>query len=418
MEKIGQAERNPGKGLAVAALALSMLLASLGTSIANIALPRLSSALSAPFYAVQWVVVGYLVALTLSVVFVGRLGDRFGLRRMHLFGLLLFTLASLLCAFAPGLWLLVGARALQGIGAAFLMTLTIALVRDTAGEVRIGRAMGLLGTMSALGTALGPPLGGFLIAATDWRGLFFVLVPIGLLTLVLAQRSLPAGGGKKEALPRLKFGLLGSPGLVPSLVANLCVATVMMTTLIVGPFYLGLALGLDTAAVGLVLAVGPVISIFSGVPSGRLVDLWGAQRVLAVGLIAMTIGAFALAVLPAIFGITGYLAAIIVLTPGYQLFQAANNTAVMADLPGNRRGIMAGLLGLSRNLGLVLGAALMGAIFAGATGTSEVTEAAPAAVADGMRLTFFVAGGLIILAFAATRQGRGRWSDAEREQPH
>ena len=140
-----------------AVLALSMLLASLGTSIANIALPALAGAFAAPFHAVQWVVVAYLAALTVSVVAVGRLGDRYGLRRMHLAGLALFAAASLLCGLAPSLWLLIAARALQGVAAAFLMTLSMALMRETAGDARLGRAMGLLGTVSALGTTAATP---------------------------------------------------------------------------------------------------------------------------------------------------------------------------------------------------------------------------------------------------------------------
>ena len=163
---------------ATLALALATLLASLGTSIANIALPTLAAAFSAPFAQVQAVVVAYLAGLTVSVLIAGRLGDRHGLKPMLAAGLVIFAGASLLCAVAPGLWLLIGARMLQGIGAAFLMTLALALMRQSASAARIGRAMGLLGTASALGTALGPPLGGLLIPLAGWRGLFWVQVPL------------------------------------------------------------------------------------------------------------------------------------------------------------------------------------------------------------------------------------------------
>ena len=177
--------RSPKNGakerLAVLTLAISMMLASLGTSIANVALPTLSIELSVPFQSVQWVVTSYLVALTLSVVVVGHLGDRFGLKQMLLCGLGLFSVASLLCGIAPSLWLLLAARALQGFAAAFLMTLTIALVYETTGADRTGRAMGLLGTMSAFGTALGPSLGGLLISTSNWSSVFLILVPLGLL---------------------------------------------------------------------------------------------------------------------------------------------------------------------------------------------------------------------------------------------
>jgi MFS family permease len=384
-------------------LSLSMLLASLGTSIANIALPTLALTFHAPFHQVQWVVIAYLVTLTLSAYVAGRLGDRFGRRRMLVLGLSLFTLASLGCGVAPGLWVLIAARAVQGIGAAFLMTLTIALVRETASGDRIGRAMGLLGTMSAVGTALGPSLGGFLLASSQWRSLFLVLVPLGILAIGLALAALPARDVAAASAP------VPSPlrvSVLPGLTGNLLVAAVMMSTLVVGPFYLGLSLGLRAALVGLILSVGPVVSIFSGIPSGRLVDLWGPRRVLMTGLLALAAGAFALAVLPGLFGAAGYIAAIAVLTPGYQLFQAANNTAMMAGVSADQRGAISGLLTLARNLGLVVGASVLGAVFSFGIGAAEVESAAPAAIARGAELTFAVDVVLMLAALWLFRRQR------------
>ena len=174
----------------------------------------------------------------------------------------------------------------------------------------------------------------------------------------------------------------------------------MMTTLVVGPFYLGLGLGLKEALVGLVMSVGPAISIFSGVPSGRLVDAWGTRRVLAIGLILLAAGSFLLAILPNLIGVTGYVLAVIVLTPGYQLFQAANNTAALADVPKDQRGTASGLLNLSRNIGLIVGASVMGGVFAFGAGTSDFTNTTPGAIAVGMRLTFLLGFGLMIVAIA------------------
>lgn len=179
------------RGLTIT-LALCMLLASLGTSIANIALPAMVEAFSAPFSQVQAVVVSYLAALTVSVLIAGRLGDSRGLKPMLVLGLAVFAVASLLCAIAPSLLPLIAARALQSVGAAFLMTLAMALMRQTASEGRVGRAMGLLGTVSALGTALGPSLGGLLIPMAGWRGVFWVQVPLAVLALTLAVAILPA----------------------------------------------------------------------------------------------------------------------------------------------------------------------------------------------------------------------------------
>ena len=407
-------ERTERRG-ATLTLSLSMLLASLGTSIANIALPKLAEDFSAPFSQVQGVVVAYLAALTISVVIVGRFGDLYGLKRMQLAGLGLFAAASLLSAMAPDLTLLMAARAAQGVGAAFLMTLSMALMRETASEARIGRAMGLLGTVSALGTALGPSLGGALIPLAGWRGIFWLQVPLAGLALVLAIATLPADRARSKTRPAGLLAML-ERRLVPNLVVNIVVAAVMMATLVVGPFYLGLALGLKAAVVGLVMSVGPVISVVSGVPSGRLVDAWGARRVLSIGLAMLAAGAFLLAILPELSGVAGYVAAIIVLTPGYQLFQAANNTAALADVPKDRRGTASGLLGLSRNIGLMSGASLMGAVFAYGAGTQDFIHAAPAAISAGMRLTFLLAGGLMLSAMAIVFAGAANWSYLFREK--
>lgn len=149
---------------ALVSLSLSMLLASLGTSIANVGLPNLAQVFDASFHAVQWVVLAYLLAITAVIVSAGRLGDRFGRKRVLLAGLLLFAVACALCASAPSLDWLIAARALQGLGAASMMAMTLGLVGDTVTKARTGRVMGLLGTMSAVGTAIGPSVGGVLLS--------------------------------------------------------------------------------------------------------------------------------------------------------------------------------------------------------------------------------------------------------------
>ncbi len=178
------------------------------------------------------------------------------------------------------------------------------------------------------------------------------------------------------------------------------VATVIMVTLVVGPFYLSRTLGLGPAHVGFVLATGPLVSVLTGVLAGRMVDRFGAVRMTLVGLATMAAGAGALPVLSSLFGLSGYIAAIVVLTPGYQLFQAANNAAVMSGVPSDERGVTSALLNLSRNLGLITGASLMGAIFTLAVGTRDVANAGGAAVATGLHVTFAVAAALLLGALA------------------
>ena len=470
-EKAAPAASTAAVRWALASLSLAMLLPSLGTSIANVGLPTLAQAFGASFQQVQWVVIAYLLAITTLIVSAGRLGDLMGRRRVLLAGIVLFTVASGLCAAAPALWLLVAARAAQGLGAAVMMALTMAFVGETVPREKTGSAMGLLGTMSALGTALGPTLGGVLIAGPGWRAIFLVNVPLGLLALLLAARHLPAdrpapqkaragfdtlgtlllaltltayalavtvGGGRLQGLnaalllaallgsglfvlaeanvasPLIRLAAFREAGFSASLAMNALVSTVMMATLVVGPFYLSRALGLSAAVVGVVMSVGPILSTFCGVLAGRGVDRWGAPSMVVAGLTAMVAGAAALSLLPPLIGLAGYIAAIAVLTPGYQLFQAANNTAVMVDVRPEQRGVMSGMLSLSRNLGLITGASVMGAVFALAAGAGGITSAQPAAVAQGMQVTFAVAAVLVVLALltalitAGAARGAGR----------
>src|SRR5690606_26732776 len=162
------------------------------------ALPTLAQTFAASFQQVQWIVLAYLLAITTLIVTVGRLGDITDRRRLLLAGIFLFTVASVLCGFAPTLWLLIAARAMQGLGAAIMMALTMSFVGETIPKAKTGSVMGLLGTMSAIGTALGPSLGGVLIAGLGWRAIFLVNVPLGILTFLLAHRYLPVDRGETK----------------------------------------------------------------------------------------------------------------------------------------------------------------------------------------------------------------------------
>ena len=259
--------------------------------------------------------------------------------------------------------------------------------------------MGLLATVSALGTALGPSVGGLLIPMTGWRGIFWIQTPPSVLALALAVKVLPADSGRIRASSVSLLSLMNW-SLASNLLVNVAVAGVMMTTLVVGPFFLGIGPELTATQVGFVMAVGPVLSIFIGFPSGRMVDALGSRRVLTMGLALLAVGTFLLAGLPERFGVGGYTLSIMVLTSGYQLFQSANNTAVLAESASDQRGMMSGLLSLSRNIGLIIGASVMGAIFAFGVGTEEFAHAAASDIVSGMRLTFLIAAGAMLVAIA------------------
>jgi MFS family permease len=139
----------------------------------------------------------------------------------------------------------------------------------------------------------------------------------------------------------------------------------------------------------------------SRVINRSLVELpprFGAARMTMVGLIVMSAGCITLSMTRPMLGISGYVAPIVVVTAGYSLFQAANNTALMTEIRPDQRGVISGILNLSRNLGLITGASVMGAVFALASASIDITTARPEAVAIGMRITFAVAAMLIVVA--------------------
>ncbi len=342
------------------------------------------------FETVQWVVLAYLIAMTATMVFAGRIGDRIGRRRLLLVGLALLIAASAAGSAAPSLPLLVVARAVQGAGAAIALSLAIAFVGETVPKQEMGRAMGLLGSTSALGTALGPSLGGVLVQAFGWRSIFLINLPLGLAAAVMAHRYLPSARPTMERASDLRghvvalFAPLRDVRLRSSLIANLLVSAVMMATLVVGPFYLSHALGLDAAAVGAVMSVGPIAAALMGAPAGRLADRFGARPMVLAGLGGIAGGAALLALLPQSLGVAGYVASIVAITTSYAIFQAANNTEVMRDVEPGRRGVVSSTLNLSRNLGLIGGTSLMGAVF----------------VAAGMHATFALGAALMVAALA------------------
>jgi len=447
----------------LASLSLSALLSSLGTSIANVALPALAQAFHAPLPAVQWVVLAYLLGVSSLAVVAGRLGDLVGRKRLLLAGIAMFGLGAGLCAAAPSLPLLIAARLLQGAGAAAMMALTMAAVKDTLPAAETGRAMGMLGTVSAAGTALGPSLGGVLVAGSGWPAVFLLQAAGGLAALACAARCLPAdpprragprfdhagtlllaltltafalattgaagprgawlalatGGAilfvhveRRSAAPLVEPALFGDPVLAAGVLTSMLATAVVMATLVVGPFYLTGVMGLEAGRMGFVMAAGPVAAALAGLPAGRAVDRLGARWNALAGLAAMIAGACLLWSLPPSTP-AAYGASIAVLTAGYALFQAANNTAVMAAAAAERRGLVSGLLNLSRNLGLIGGAAGMSAVFmdTAAAGGQE-------AVVAGFRSCFGLAAVLLglgcVLVIVLQWSGKSSYSPGAR----
>ena len=375
---------------ALLALCLSAGLASLGTSIANVGLPTLAREWDASFLAVRWVVLSYLLSLTALAVFAGRLGDRFGHRRLLLAGIALFALGSLACAAAPTLGWLLAARVAQGAGAAAMSALALALAPRSLPPGKTGTAMGWLGSTSAIGTAAGPALGGALIDGFGWRAMFALLFALGSLALLAGRAALSVEAEARGPRERKPFAF--DARVTAGLAANVLVSTVVMSTLVVGPFHLAGALALGAAGIGAVMTAGPLVAALVGPLAGRWVDRAGHERLALGALGLMAVGAALLAAFAASSHLASYVLPLVVLTAAYALFQSANNTGVMTAASSADRGTVSGALNLSRNAGLIAGAWIMANVFDfGATG----------GVAAGTRATFALASVLALIAMAA-----------------
>ena len=465
-------------------LSLSVLLSSLATSMSNVALPNLTLFFDASMQEVQWVVIVYLLVITSLIVSLGRLGDLMGNRRLLLIGLFIFALSSLFCAMATNLMTLIIGRAIQGIGAAIMLALSMAIMSKT--QAKTGKAMGLWGSVSAMGTALGPTLGGASLSLYGWQSLFLIIIPFSIIAFLLLYLALPSDTQVKTAfsekeekslpeksgLPKIKkkgkFDLLGnlvlalslsafalsmsleaSPfsdlnvglfvlavigvwlffklekrqerkqitPLIPSHIFNdhgfkmsfFCcaiTASIVMTCLVIGPYYLSITLVLSEYQIGLVMSTGPLIVALSGVPAGRLSDKIGAKNMLLVGLCLMTLGCILMSFNHQASGVMGYIFALVTITLGFSMFQIANSADVMSKTNTQTKGVTSALLNLARNLGFMTGAAFMGSIFFHFMGSQKLLLASSDDVTYALHNTFLIAALFVFLGMSWTLYNR------------
>lgn len=435
----------------LAALALPIFLSSLSTSIANTALPTLTIAFDTSFFKVQWVVVAYLVSLTSAAIITGSIGDRFNRRTVLIGATLLFISSSILCALSPTINCLITFRLFQGITAAAMINTTMALIAGLNTKHNNGVAMGWIGSLSAIGTATGPTLGGFLIGLWGWQSIFLVNVPIALVALGLIIRFIetqPVNYHQKKSIdklgisvltlaiviyafsmtywnqysvllliaslscvvffilierrtayPIISINLLKQPSLFVGAILSFLVSSVMMTTLIVGPFYLLHKLVLSPWQVGLVMSFGPVIAAFFGIPAGKLVDKFGANTLVSFALLLMLSGFTLFSLFTYHLTVWVYMLFIAIMTTGYAIFQTANNTSILFGIESSEKGLLAGIINLSRNIGLINGATLMGSLFSLFTGSTVKNTLVPDNIAHGFMLIFGIAACIILTAF-------------------
>lgn len=383
-----------GQKTLILCLSISTLLASVGTSMANLVLPAVSADFDISFSNVRWVVLSYLLASTVFSLFIGLIGDSLGRNQTLFAGTILYITGALLSGFSNSFWVLLFSRAIQGIGGASLLVIPLALISESVPQEKVGKAIGLLATASAIGTATGPSMGGLLLDFLGWRSPFYALGVLGLLNFVLLLKVVPPKlqtdfliGRRIDSLSAIRTLLLDRT-LRSQLLSNFVVSAIMMSTLIVGPYYLTNGLHLDSIHLGVVMSVGPITSAISGIFSGHAVDRFGFASTLKYGLFQLLIGTISFVTAPVLFGAIGFSISAVLLSLGYQLFLASNSSGTMKLASQTQKGTVSGALTLSRNLGLISGTVVMGHTF---------DCFARRSITTGLQATFIFAALLIVL---------------------
>ncbi len=408
----------PARLGAILTIALGITMAVLDGVIVSVALPTIAQELHTTPATSIWIINGYQLVITMTLLSLSSLGDRIGYRRIYLGGLVLFILMSLNCALSstlPGLTL---ARVLQGLGAAALMSVNTALIRLIYPKSQLGRGMGINSLVVAASTAAGPTIAAGILSVASWQWLFAINVPIGLIALYLGLRYLPRSEGLKgekfdttsSLLNALTFGLffLSLGGLAHNQSTPLVLAG-LLATLVIGwffvrrqlsqpypllpvdllripvfslsmgtsitsfcaqmlamvsiPFYFQGVLGLNAIETGLLLTPWPIATMILAPVAGRLVERVNAGVLCSIGLGLFAAGLIALALLPvhpAYLDISWRMA---LCGAGFGLFQSPNNHTIVSAAPRQRSGGASGMLGTARLVGQTTGAALVALVF-------------------------------------------------------
>jgi EmrB/QacA subfamily drug resistance transporter len=414
---------NPWAVLLVVSLGFFMTLLDL--TIVNIAIPDMIARLHASLDDILWVLNAYALVLAVLVITAGRLGDLIGPRPMFTAGIAVFTVASAACGFAPSPGWLIGFRAVQGLGAAMLMPQTLTIITNTFPPERRGAAFGIWGAVAGVATIAGPTLGGLLVTAFDWRWIFFVNLPFGILVLILTPIIIPnVVPGRRHrldipgvllasaALLAICYGLVegqkynwgtitgfisiplilglgvlllvafllvqrmtqGQEPLVPFALfrdRNYAVTNWVSGVLAIGmmgiflplTIYLQSVLGFSALKAGLALAPASLVSLFVAPVAGRLTDKIGGKYILMSGLVlfAIGIGWIGLIAKPD-SNWPVFVAPLLVTGLGMGCIFAPLVTTAMRNVKPQLAGAASGVLNTVRQVGLVIGTAAVGAL--------------------------------------------------------
>lgn len=452
MEKTNKISlNNVSTRLVIFVLSLTTLMSAIDTSIVNIGLPTIGRAFNADFASLQWIALSYLLAVTSLIVGIGRIGDMFGKKNIFIYGIIIFTVASLLCGISTSIYELIIFRALQGIGGSILVTLSFAIAGDLIPKEKLIQSMGVLTSMLPIGFALGPSVGGFLISLLGWRYIFFINIPVGILAFILTTKfqDIPIAEKKQKfdflgmliltstlicyvlsvtlaedqgfSLEVIVFAIMAIIGIIAfllveknidfplidlnmfrnsvlssSLVISILVYTVISGAVVILPFYLQQAKGFSTSASGLLMMTGPVgCAIFTPI-AGRVSKRFGNVNVMILGILALSLGALWMSTMNLSSSALSFAVALFVFNGSLAFFQTPNNAFIISTAKPEQRGLASGLLNLSRTIGQTTGAAVIGAIFYFFNETKALDNSSPVNIGVGIHNTFLIAASIML----------------------
>lgn len=386
-------------------------MSTLDGSIVNVALPSMAVHLKVGMAGVTWVVTSFLITVAATILIFGRIGDIKGKTKVFSFGVVLFTIGSLLCGFTNSLLILVIARVIQAIGAAATMATNQGIITQVFPANERGRALGVLGTFVALGSMAGPPIGGFIVSALSWKYIFLINVPIGIIVFIMTMKVFPksnkvvdekldARGAalfmiatvaffgavvqgqstgynnpimigafivsfaafvafiiaeKKIEMPLLDLSIFSNSLFSISIICAFISFVAISASNIILPFYFQDTLKFSAAVTGMFMMVSPIVLSIVAPFSGYLSDKIGSEILTLIGLIFTSLGLFLISSLNEKSSVAFLLIYIVIMTMGNGMFQSPNNSLVMSTVPKNKLGIAGSVNALIRNLGFVLG---------------------------------------------------------------
>ncbi|WP_229755364.1 MFS transporter [Hymenobacter cavernae] len=448
----------PNKWMVLGTLAFGTFMATLDSSIVNIALPTIRRELQAGD-SVEWIVLSYLLATTSTLLIMGKLSDLVGRRQLYITGFAVFVGGSLLCGLAWNNWSLVCFRVIQGLGASMIFAIAPAIISDTFIPQERGRALGLIGTIVAAGSSAGPVIGGLLLGRFGWSSIFFVNVPIGLIGIWRAWTVLPPSTkqpnqafdlvgaglflvGVVTLLVGLDFGPEPQYGWDHPLVLGLVGSGVVLlaaflfwearvkepmlrlelfrvypytaaifaallgfvasgANLFIIPFFLQQLLHFTPQRAGIVLLAGPLTLSMVAPLGGYLSDKINARWISTSGLLLAAFGYFMFSRLQPDWGWQNVVWRSALISAGFGLFQSPNSSSALNAAPLAQRGVASSLLAFMRNLGFVVGIAVAAAVWYSTRNRYALTHnLAPENVEAqvlGMHYAYLVMSGLVLL---------------------